>query len=187
MKHAMKLRFTKHGLQVPISERDQTKILGDLVELTDKLTDLGLKPMLMYGTLLGAIRERDFIQHDDDLDIAVIADGVGKDGLVAERDKLAEFLNENGVPCKARLTRTPLIHCKRGAITIDIFIIGHVDGTIHWPHRRLMLVEERADIFLPAKQLEFKGHMFDGPADPAAVCEARYGAGWKTPEPTFEL
>ncbi len=186
-KHAVTLRFTKHGLQVPISEMDQDKILEDLVELRDKLRDIGLKPLLMYGTLLGAIREKDFIQHDDDLDIAIIVDGLGKEDLVAERDRVAALLEANNIPCTSRLKQTPLIHCRRSEITIDIFILGHKGGKIYWPHRRLMIVEEPADIFLPTTTMEFKGETFDIPRDPEAVSEARYGTGWRVPEPTFEL
>lgn len=186
-KHAVTLRFTKHGLQVPISEMDQDKILEDLIDLRDKLRDIGLKPLLMYGTLLGAIREKDFIQHDDDLDIAIIVDGLGKDDLVAERDRVAALLEANNIPCTSRLKQTPLIHCRRSEITIDIFILGHKDGKIYWPHRRLIIVEEEADIFLPTTTMEFKGETFDIPRDPEAVSEARYGSGWRVPEPTFEL
>lgn len=186
-KHAVTLRFTKHGLQVPISEMDQGKILEDLVDLRDKLRALGLRPLLMYGTLLGAIREKDFIQHDDDLDIAIIADGLGKEDLMAERDRVASLLEANDIPCKRRMQQTPLIHCKRSEVTIDIFILGHKDGKIYWPHRRLIIVEEEADIFLPITTMEFKGETFDIPRDPEAVSEARYGSGWRVPEPTFEL
>lgn len=186
-KHAVTLRFTKHGLQVPISEMDQGKILEDLIDLRDKLRAIGLKPLLMYGTLLGAIREKDFIQHDDDLDIAIIADGLGKEDLVAERDRVVALLEANNIPCNARLQQTPLIHCKRSEVTIDIFILGHKDGKIFWPHRRLIVVEEQADIFLPTTTMEFKGETFDIPRDPEAVSEARYGSGWRVPEPTFEL
>lgn len=185
--HSRRMLFTKHGMNVPLRERNQAKIMEVLVEFRDSMEKAGFEPFLLYGTLLGAIREKDFIPHDDDLDTAIVIDCDDPETLVDERDRIAAFLNENGVPCVAPTRRSPLIHCKRGGFTIDIFVLGLKDGTIYWPHTRLVVVPERADIFLPLGEIEFKGERFKAPFDPEAVSEARYGAGWRTPEPSFEI
>jgi hypothetical protein len=185
-KYAAPLRLGKHGLRVPIGYRDEETIMGHLVEMRDKIRALGHKPLFMYGTLLGAIREKDFIPHDDDVDLAVIMSGVGPDTVNEACDKFIELLNENGVKANRGARHSPLIHCHRGPVTYDIFILGHVDDTVYWPHTALKVVPERADIFLPIGEVEFKGEIFDAPANPPAVCEARYGEDWQTPNPAFE-
>lgn len=185
-KYAAPLRLGKHGLRVPIGYRDEKVIMGHLLEMRDKIRALGHKPLFMYGTLLGAIREKDFIPHDDDVDLAVIMSGVGPDTVNEECDKFIELLNENGVKANRGARHSPLIHCHRGPVTYDIFILGHVGDTVYWPHTALKVVPERADIFLPTGEVEFKGEVFDAPADPEAVCKARYGDDWHIPNPAFE-
>ena len=185
-RYAAPLRLGKHGLGVPIAFRDTKTVMGHLVEMRDKIKKLGHTPLFMYGTLLGAIREKDFIPHDDDVDLAIIMDGVGPTEINAECDRFIETLNQNGVKANRGVEHGPLIHCHRGPVTYDIFLFAHVDDTIHWMHKELKTVPERADIFLPTGTIEFKGETFDAPNNPEAVCEARYGADWRVPNAAFE-
>lgn len=183
---AAPLRLGKHGLGVPIAFRDTATVMGHLVEMRDRIRAMGYTPLFMYGTLLGAIREKDFIPHDDDVDLAIILEGVGVKDISAECDALIKQLNENGVKAKRAGANAPLIHCHRGPVTYDIFVFAQEGDKVFWQHKALETVAERADIFLPASELEFKGEIFDAPNNPEAVCEARYGADWRVPNAAFE-
>jgi LicD family len=51
-------------------------------------TEAGMRPFLMWGTLLGCVREGRFLRHDYDIDVGILADDyANKDRLVAAMRK----------------------------------------------------------------------------------------------------
>ena len=60
---------TKDNLHKPMDKEGATK---DLLDIKRVLDSLGVKLFLGYGAVLGAIREKDWIDHDDDIDIVII-------------------------------------------------------------------------------------------------------------------
>ena len=68
------------------------KALNNLVDITETLKILNLTSFLIDGTLLGYVRENDFISHDTDTDL-----GVYMEEWTEEKLELAErLLNEKG-------------------------------------------------------------------------------------------
>lgn len=53
---------------------DKIAAAKNLIDLLNTLHSADLKPVAVYGTLLGFIRENDFISHDDDIDLALLED-----------------------------------------------------------------------------------------------------------------
>ena len=57
------------------------KALAVLIEVTDTLDSTGNVYWLSDGTLLGLVREGDFIAHDDDIDIVVLASSFNPEAI----------------------------------------------------------------------------------------------------------
>lgn len=168
---------------------DRDIALENMVVLRDALKDFGLTPFLHYGTLLGAMRERDFIPYDDDVDMGLYG---------ADRERLLQALPElerrgfsvgyikddtlsrsAGIEGKAASFR--MIKLKRKDQEIDIFLafkvrrlFGYrwdIDGRISLPYRFLGTLET----------VEFLGQTFAAPADQMGFLKFLYGATWNVP------
>ena len=95
----------------------------DLLESFDKcMVDNNIDYTLIFGTLLGAIREHGFIGHDLDIDVALFIED--------RSEKLAEVLNSAGFRLKHRFSIDDgTLGCeesymyKNTGVSIDIFYI----------------------------------------------------------------
>ncbi|MBP3763132.1 MAG: LicD family protein [Bacteroidales bacterium] len=67
-----------------------------LVKFDECLTKHNIKYSLAFGTLLGAVREHDFIPHDDDLDFAMWIEDYKPD--------IIKYLKESGINLKYRFS-----------------------------------------------------------------------------------
>lgn len=55
---------------------------------------VGVKPFLVMGTLLGFVRENDFIAHDHDIDLGLLDEDFGK------KNSIKEILLKKGYTCR---------------------------------------------------------------------------------------
>ena len=80
-------KYEKLGRKMDVDVANQY-----LQDLHKALDELGLTHCLMYGTLVGAIREAEIVYYDDDVDVVLFHDEVDKINLIGELRKKLEPL-----------------------------------------------------------------------------------------------
>lgn len=127
---------------------------------------------LIAGTLLGAVREHDFISHDEDTDLYLLEEDKQK-----VFDILPEFLKD-GFNI-ARYDRRGLLSIIRKGEYIDLYFFSDYGNQIRicsgW------CIPER--FLLNTSQYVFQGSIFMVPKDYVAYLEYEYGMDWQTPIP----
>lgn len=148
--------------------------------------EFGRPLVILYGTLLGQVRNGDFISGDDDFDIGYASVATTPDKVRAEAlammTRLAALglrlgVTDAGRPFKVFDDRMPALHldCR------PIFAPG--DDHVWLPrHARLALP---LDDFRLAEVARLHGAEVLRPRRPERFLEAYYGPGWRTPDPHF--
>ena len=153
------------------------KIANENLQLLKKICEQNqLQFILMFGTLLGAVREHDFIDHDEDIDLVM-----DKKDLPAFLDMLFE-LRENGFEI-ARYERRGFLSIIRKGEYIDIYFFQPYpeDETLRYCCQDICekrFVKELAPI-------EFLGASYLAPKDYEGYLEHQYGKDWRTPVKFF--
>lgn len=172
-----------------------------LLYVDSVLTKNGIHYSVVFGTLLGAIREKGFIKHDLDIDLAIWYDEVG--------DKLHSILTTNGFSFKRRIE---VDEGKWGreetyiynGVTIDFFYFYKDDNNkmpytpvfVTFPgyDNNIIAIEEKGgmmpiQLFLPldreTKYVQFENITVPAICNAEEFLEARYGKSWRIPDPTF--
>lgn len=136
------------------------------------LDEKRIKFGLIYGTLLGAIREHDFIAHDYDVDIYT-ADI--KDLLLA-----TPYLYEKGLKL-CRVNPNRLYSYMKDDVYIDIYIQDKVPFPFNlWCYRVCNNIIPKKYL-RKTEKINFLGKEFCIPANSEKLLEFLYGKTWRTP------
>jgi hypothetical protein len=164
-----------------LSEEEKKFMAKELNELIIKLSQLtGLKFYLIYGTLLGAIREKKFIEHDYDVDIAYISKYNLEIDVCQESNELCELLNNKGIWIRQRGETGGKYH-----IT-SLSNKNWFDLWISWiNNNRYYLIPTisgniKENIVLPLKSYSFYDYKFLIPQQSEILLDSLY-RNWKIP------
>lgn len=145
-----------------------------LCDVDDLLSREGVRYFLGFGTLLGFIREGNFLSHDKDIDICLF-DENAVDKIISKFAPQASFSPKN-------LLRASFTH--DNGIAVDLFI--H-----HKEKERLVTgLDNTAERFVwkftpfELTEREFLGRTFLIPENYQTYLQELYG-DWKTPDPEF--
>ncbi len=170
-------------------DRDQTAPLLDATEqVLSALLEAGVDAFPVYGTLLGAIREQDFIGHDSDVDLGYVSRYQHPLDVIRESFRLHRHLRERGFSIdrySAAAFKVEVVEADGAVRGLDVFggyfLNGHLYlmGEIGTPFKE--------EWVFPLGTCTFAGRTLPAPARPEKLLEATYGPNWKVPDPAFHF
>lgn len=164
------IRYRTIPLYSGVKIIDKDKSFANLILFKQILEHQNIKFQLAYGTLLGVIREKDFISHDEDTDI-----------IILEEDKSA-FLNslplliEKGFTI-ARYDRRGLLSLIRNGEYMDVYFFSKYSENLRFCSGILCPSTFLENVSL----IDFKGEQFYAPMDYVGFLEYEYGDNWMVP------
>ncbi|RBY77778.1 class I SAM-dependent methyltransferase [Geodermatophilus sp. TF02-6] len=175
------------GLDAAARHALQDRLLDRLGAVQDVLEDLGLRPFVCYGTLLGAVREGDLIAHDDDADLGYLSSHEHPADVVRENLELERALRARGFPLVRHSAGHLQLVFDDGEGTqdhyIDVFTAFVVEGRTY-----LCFQVGCDDLDLRSlSEVTVRGRRFPAPTAAEQLLAATYGPGWRTPDPSFSF
>lgn len=187
-KQGRSLAVDKLGrLNLLLSDVDTEPMLDALDHVMAVLQEGGVQGFLGYGTLLGAVREGEFIGHDHDADVLYLGTAEHPLDAMLESYRLERLLKDRGLAVRrmSSITLKVLVQEEGGTRGLDVFGSFYLDGLLH------VMGQVRAPIprdqMLPASTVSLAGRTYPAPRVPQAWLEAAYGPNWRTPDPAFEF
>jgi SAM-dependent methyltransferase len=182
--------FNRSGvLQLPkaLDAQWQAAVLALYARLKAEIADeAGYDVFLMYGTLLGAIRESGFLGADLDFDSAFVSRHHDAAAAARELQQLAFALIDRGYAVQATRSYLRIADLSTPDVTVDLFhLFFSEDGRLQFPHGVAGDGAVTESSWSGLRELPFAGENVLVPADAEAFLEHLYGSGWRTPDPTF--
>jgi hypothetical protein len=183
--HRLAGRLTKKGTRrEALSDLQDEGIVWDAVRtVVEALSRAGRTGFVLYGTLLGAVREGRIVAGDDDVDLAFVANATTEADLREELLDLSCALLAQGLTIAVKEAHGwAALEVHVGPVAIDLTAILIV-GDRAWAYRRVCA---DSDAYSPPVQLDVDGGPVPVPADPERVLASIYGSSWRTPDPDFQ-
>jgi len=181
-----------HSGRLQLSKRNDTVWQQRVTTLYQKLRlviseEFGLDVFIVYGTLLGAVREGTYIGHDMDFDAAFVADSVDAEGAKRLMEDVSFTLIERGFDIETRSTALHVHDPDDPKLRIDLFhLYFDTNGELCFPFGVAGTKPFRRDQWFGTKDIEFSGTTVAIPVGAEDLVETIYGAGWRQPKPGFQ-
>lgn len=194
-KLAKKVSEYKHGIIERIRNKKLKKNgLKAMIKTRNTLNRLGIVFWLEFGTLLGAVRDSNFIKGDTDIDLGIFMEDRPND--------FEKILLGEGFEKKYHFILGDKIIEERycyGGVGIDFSYFERKNSKIYTHvffknskktknNKELFdVVKYTYDKFDKVKEFKFKGELFYIPENAEILLEQKYGKNWKIPEDNWDF
>ncbi|MBT0585039.1 LicD family protein [Alteromonas oceanisediminis] len=177
------VQLTKHGIALKgVLLETSEKVVHVLKNVMEELQRLDYKPCLAYGTLLGAIREKQFIEHDDDVDILIeLTDQeISFEQAVELRDRMVEQIDSEKYRIGYGIASNLNVHLYdiQSNVMIDIFPYWYQNGRVMLYMENMSIRSVDSAILSQRSSINFYGVDFPIPKLPERFLAERYGDAW---------
>jgi hypothetical protein len=173
----------KHRIQEPILVKKKNSYLEALDNFFSLCPMLGVSAIICYGTLLGAVREKSFLTHDDDVDILYFDGSKSREDALSRKVELIQKLKANNCSVKDSGKN---FHVIIGGVPLDLFPCWEHEEKLNLMMEAYKYRTISASIIHPLSEITLYDRRYPGPADPEAFLQERYGKGWKISDPFHE-
>lgn len=163
-------------------------LLEAMERVLEALRGAGVEAFLVYGTLLGAVRQGKVLGHDWDADLGYVSRYDHPVDVIRESFRLQRALVDLGY----RIVRYSALAFKveveegDGVVRgLDVFGGFLMDGHLHLMGE----IREpfRPEWIFPLGTTVLEGRTFPAPADADRFLRATYGPAWQVPDPAFHF
>lgn len=164
--------------------RDHSLVWDEVIAAVRALDALGGEVFLNSGTLLGVVRDGKLIDHDDDVDLAIMLNARTEREAGRMWRVLRMQMQEAGLLDLSDAKPMAQVQLKTGAgVSVDVFPAWTYQGRVYvYPHTYGELSVE--DVFplalCPHSNLPI-------PAAPEKMLAVNYGHDWRDPNPYFHF
>lgn len=173
----------KGGLVSPAGERNLS--LENVVERVKACQALfsdvlDQEVFLLYGTLLGVVRDQDVIMGDDDIDIGMVIEAdTPEQAKTIVYDMVKKLLLAGHQIAITKIGRMFKVLVE--GLWIDVFPLWEAEGML-WGYRA---IKAGKNLILPLISYTIAKHTLPVPNRPEELLEAIYGKEWKVPVSGF--